>query len=97
MGAIKDFRRDYYQALTSFAKFVHHVAEAKQVAASGFRQRVLHHSHARCRATNVNRHLDARRRDGRATHKETSPNIERSLRMRERIQKIPKADPIAVA
>lgn len=34
---------------------------------------------------------------GEQATKETSPNIQRSLRMRERVQKLPKADPIAVA
>jgi len=34
---------------------------------------------------------------GEEATKETSPNIQRSKRMRDRIQKIPKADPIAVA
>lgn len=34
---------------------------------------------------------------GEEATKRTSPNIQRSLRMRERIQKIPKADPIVVA
>lgn len=34
---------------------------------------------------------------GEEATKQTSPNIQRSLRMRERIQKIPKADPIVVA
>ena len=34
---------------------------------------------------------------GEQATKETSPNIQRSLRMRARIQKLPKADPIAVA
>jgi len=36
-------------------------------------------------------------RMGEESKKSTSPNFERSLRMREVIQKIPKADPIAVA
>jgi NAD(P)-dependent dehydrogenase (short-subunit alcohol dehydrogenase family) len=34
---------------------------------------------------------------GEQATKDTSPNLQRSLRMRERIQKLPKADPIAVA
>ena len=34
---------------------------------------------------------------GEQATKETSPNIQRSLRMRERVQKLPKADPIVVA
>ncbi len=34
---------------------------------------------------------------GEQATKDTSPNFQRSLRMRERIQKLPKADPIAVA
>ena len=34
---------------------------------------------------------------GEQATKETSPNIQRSLRMRDRVQKIPKADPIEVA
>jgi NAD(P)-dependent dehydrogenase (short-subunit alcohol dehydrogenase family) len=34
---------------------------------------------------------------GEQATKETSPNIQRSLRMRSRIEKLPKADPIAVA
>jgi NAD(P)-dependent dehydrogenase (short-subunit alcohol dehydrogenase family) len=34
---------------------------------------------------------------GEQATKETSPNIQRSLRMRERVQKLPKADPILVA
>jgi len=36
-------------------------------------------------------------RMGQEAKKNTSPNFQRSLRMREVIQKIPKADPIAVA
>jgi NAD(P)-dependent dehydrogenase (short-subunit alcohol dehydrogenase family) len=34
---------------------------------------------------------------GKDATKDSSPNFQRSLRMRERVQKIPKADPIAVA
>ncbi len=34
---------------------------------------------------------------GEQATKQTSPNIQRSLRMRERVQKLPKADPIVVA
>ena len=34
---------------------------------------------------------------GKESTKESSPNLQRSLRMRETIQKIPKADPVAVA
>jgi NAD(P)-dependent dehydrogenase (short-subunit alcohol dehydrogenase family) len=34
---------------------------------------------------------------GEQATKETSPNLQRSLRMRERVQKLPKADPIVVA
>jgi hypothetical protein len=34
---------------------------------------------------------------GEQATKETSPNIQRSLRMRDRVQALPKADPIAVA
>jgi len=36
-------------------------------------------------------------RMGEQSTKQTSPNIERSLRMRERLRELPKADPIAVA
>jgi hypothetical protein len=34
---------------------------------------------------------------GEQTTKQTSPNIQRSLRMRSRVEKLPKADPIVVA
>ena len=34
---------------------------------------------------------------GEQSKKQTSPNFQRSLRMRDQIQKIPKADPMAVA
>ena len=36
-------------------------------------------------------------RMGEESTKQTSPNIERSLRMRERLRELPKADPIVVA